>query len=129
SPALQVKVLRALQEREIRRVGDERVLKVDVRVITATNRDLKSLLEKGELRQDFYYRIAVYPVALPPLRDRRDDVPLLVDHFVAERAKARGIPTPGVETEALRSLMEYSWPWNVRELRNAIEHAFVTLEG
>lgn len=129
SPALQVKVLRALQEREIRRVGDERVLKVDVRIVTATNRDLKSLLEGGGLRQDFYYRIAVFPITMPSLRERRDDIPLLVDHFVSEIAARKGTPPPKVAPDALRALMEYAWPGNVRELRNAVEHGFVTQDG
>ncbi|HVE41454.1 MAG TPA: sigma 54-interacting transcriptional regulator [Planctomycetota bacterium] len=129
SAALQVKVLRALQEHEIRRVGDERSIKVDARIITATNRDLKVLLDQGKLRPDFYYRIAVYPITMPTLRDRRDDIPLLVDHFVSEIAGRQGIPPPKVTTDALRAMMEYSWPGNVRELRNSIEHAFVTRDG
>jgi PAS domain S-box-containing protein len=126
SPSLQVKVLRALQEREVRRVGDERVIKVDARIITATNRDLKILIEQGGLRQDFYYRIAVFPIEMPSLRERRDDIPLLVQHFVSEIAGRKGTPPPKVSPEALRALMEYGWPGNVRELRNAVEHAFVT---
>jgi PAS domain S-box-containing protein len=129
SPTLQVKVLRALQEREIRRVGDERVLKVDARIITATNRDMKALLEHGGLRQDFYYRIAVYPIVMPSLRERRDDIPLLVDHFVEEFSRKRGKPAPSIQVEALRALMNFPWPGNVRELRNAVEHAYVTLSG
>jgi PAS domain S-box-containing protein len=129
SPALQVKVLRALQEWEIRRVGDERVTKVDVRVITATNRDLKGLLDRGEMRQDFYYRLAVFPIEMPPLRERRDDIPLLADHFASEIAGRKGSTPPAIASEALRSLMEYPWPGNVRELRNAVEHAFVTQTG
>jgi two-component system response regulator HydG len=128
-PALQVKVLRALQEREVRRVGEERVAKIDVRIITATNRDLKALLDEGGLRQDFYYRIAVFPIALPSLRERRDDIPLLVDHFVSEIAGERGSPPPRLAPEALRAMMEYSWPGNVRELRNSIEHALVIQGG
>jgi len=102
---------------------------VDVRIITATNRDLKDLLERGGLRQDFYYRIAVFPIELPPLRERRDDIPLLVEHFISEIAGRKGTPPPRVATEALRALMDYAWPGNVRELRNAIEHAFVTQSG
>jgi PAS domain S-box-containing protein len=129
SPALQVKVLRALQEREIRRVGDERAFKVDIRIITATNRDLKVQLDRGNLRQDFYYRIAVFPIEMPALRERREDIPLLVDHFVAEVAGRKGSPAPKVASEALRALIEYPWPGNVRELRNAVEHSFVTQTG
>jgi transcriptional regulator with GAF, ATPase, and Fis domain len=128
-PQLQVKVLRALQEREIRRVGDERALKVNVRIIAATNRDLKSRVDSGDLRQDFYYRLAVFPIELPPLRDRRDDLPLLTDHFVACFARERGKPVRGVAPAALRAILSYDWPGNVRELKNAIEHAFVTISG
>ncbi|HYE99316.1 MAG TPA: sigma 54-interacting transcriptional regulator [Planctomycetota bacterium] len=129
SPALQVKVLRALQEREIRRVGDERPVKVDVRIIAATNRDLPVLVAEGKIREDFYYRIRVFEIRLPPLRARREDVPLLLDRFMREFAQAGGRPVPGVEPAALRALMEHDWPGNVRELRNAVEHAFVTLQG
>jgi len=129
SPALQVKVLRALQEREIRRVGDAKVVRTDVRIITATNRDLKAQLDAGNLRQDFYYRIAVFPIAMPSLRERRDDIPLLVDHFVSEITGKRGTPAPKIAPEALRAMMEHPWPGNVRELRNSIEHALVTRVG
>ncbi len=125
SPLLQLKLLRALQEKEIRRVGDERSIKVDVRVITATNKDLKSLIAQGEFREDFYYRIHVFEIALPPLRQRREDIPLLVDYFIQELAKTQHRNVSGVTREALQRLMEYPWPGNVRELRNAIEHAMV----
>ena len=128
-PQLQVKVLRALQEREVRRVGDERVTKVDVRIVAATNRDLKSFIDTGALRQDFYYRLAVFPIDLPPLRERREDLPLLTEHFVAQFAKERGKPVRGVAPGALRAILAYDWPGNVRELRNALERAFVTVSG
>jgi PAS domain S-box-containing protein len=126
---LQAKVLRALQEREVRRVGDEAVTKVDVRIIAATNRDLSKLLAAGKMREDFYYRIRVFDIGLPALRERREDIPLLTRHFLAlfaERTR-RGIRVLG--PEALRVLMTYSWPGNVRELQNAVEHALVTATG
>ncbi|MBI4334652.1 MAG: sigma 54-interacting transcriptional regulator [Chloroflexi bacterium] len=129
SPLLQLKLLRVLQEREIRRVGDDRPLKVDVRLITATNRDLGSLLASGALREDFYYRIRVFEIVLPPLRERREDIPLLVEHFVAEFRRAQGRSVQGITRDALQGMMGYPWPGNVRELRNAIEHAFVTAVG
>ncbi len=129
SPVLQVKVLRALQEREIRRVGDDRTTKVNVRLVTATNRDLAALIADGTLREDFYYRIRVFEIHLPPLRERREDVPLLVEYFMREFSKALGKPAQGLTAEALRGLVDYEWPGNVRELRNAVEHAFVTMRG
>ncbi|HEX7897276.1 MAG TPA: sigma 54-interacting transcriptional regulator [Planctomycetota bacterium] len=129
SPVLQVKVLRALQEREIRRVGDERVIPVDVRVVTATNRDLPGLIERGLLREDFYYRIRVFEIKLPPLRERKDDISLMVNHFIDELSRSVGKKIRGIEPEALTCLLDYAWPGNVRELRNALEHAFVTVRG
>jgi transcriptional regulator with PAS, ATPase and Fis domain len=127
SPALQVKVLRALQEREIRRVGDEHATKVNVRVIAATNRDLKELVSAGRVREDFYYRIHVFDLRLPPLRERRKDIPLLVDHFLRELSASK--PLRPITTDALRVLMEHPWPGNVRELRNSIEFAMVMAQG
>jgi two-component system response regulator HydG len=129
SPLLQLKLLRVLQEREIQRVGDDRPLKVDVRLITATNKDLKRLLAEGALREDFYYRIRVFEIALPPLRERREDIPLLVNHFVAELARSRGKAVKGIARDALQRMLGYPWPGNVRELKNAMEHAFVTVGG
>jgi len=127
APQLQVKVLRALQEREIRRVGDEKVSKINVRIIAATNRDLARLVEEEKLREDFYYRIRVFDIPMPPLRERRDDIPLLVRHFLQEIAHGR--PSRGVSAAGFRALMNYSWPGNVRELRNAVEHGLVTASG
>jgi PAS domain S-box-containing protein len=129
SPLLQLKLLRVLQEREIRRVGDERSLKVDVRLVTASNKDLRQLLVSGALREDFYYRVRVFEIALPPLRERRDDIPLLVAHFIAELSRTRQTSVKGIAADALQRLMEHSWPGNVRELRNAIESALVTAPG
>jgi PAS domain S-box-containing protein len=128
-PALQVKVLRALQEREIRRVGDEKPVKVDVQLITATNRGLKALIDSGGMREDFYYRIRVFEIRLPSLRERKDDIPLLVAHFIEEFSLTKRKKIRGISAEAMRFLMDYPWPGNVRELRNALEHAFVTVSG
>ncbi|MEW5847886.1 MAG: sigma 54-interacting transcriptional regulator [Myxococcota bacterium] len=129
SSLLQVKLLRALQEREIRRVGDDRAVKVDVRVIAATNKDLTRLMTSGAWREDFYYRIRVFEIALPPLRERTEDIPLLVEHYIREFSARGGKVVRGVEPAAMRMLLEHSWPGNVRELRNALEHAFVTVGG
>jgi PAS domain S-box-containing protein len=129
SPLIQVKLLRVLQERELRRVGGDRLTHVDVRLITATNRDLRALVEDGRMREDFYYRIKVYEIAMPTLRDRLSDVPALVDHFVQTLGRRFGKRIRGPAAAALRCLLDYDWPGNVRELRNAIEHAFVTVEG
>jgi two-component system response regulator HydG len=129
SPVIQVKLLRTLQEREVRRVGDNKSMPFDVRLVTATNQDLKKLVAEKKVREDFYYRIRVFEVQLPPLRARRADVPLLVDHFCAELSKERGKAIVGADPEALERLVAYDWPGNVRELRNAIESAFVTATG
>ena len=129
SPLLQLKLLRVIQEREIRRVGDDRPMPVDVRLITATNRDLKQLVQTGDFREDFYYRIHVFEIPLPPLRERRDDIPLLVDHFIRDLAATLNKPVTGIARDALERMMDYDWPGNVRELRNAVEHAFVTVNG
>ena len=122
SSALQMKLLRVLQEREFERIGDSNTVKVDVRVIAATNSDLGRMVAAGEFRGDLFYRLNVIPVSLPPLRDRKDDVPLLVRHFLD---KLRGDPRAPVtiSQEAMRALMAFSWPGNVRQLENAIERA------
>ena len=129
SPSVQVKLLRTLQEREVRRVGDERPTKIDVRLVAATNRDLKSLIQEGQIREDFYYRIRVFEIALPSLRDRREDIPLLAMRFIQELSKRYGKNVDGIAKDAMQLLMDYHWPGNVRELRNAIEHAMVTVTG
>lgn len=129
SPLLQLKLLRVLQESEIRRVGDDHGIRVDVRLITATNRDLKALMAEGTLREDFYYRIHVFEITLPPLRARREDIPLLVHHFMADNSKAFHREIRDIAQDALHRLIDYGWPGNVRELKNAIEHAFVTVNG
>jgi two-component system, NtrC family, response regulator AtoC len=120
SPALQMKLLRALQEREFERVGDSHTMKVDVRVVAATNSDLTRMVADGQFREDLYYRLNVIPVQLPPLRDRRDDIPLLAQHFLD---KFRTDRTVTISQEAMRQLMAYLWPGNVRQLENAIERA------
>lgn len=129
SQSIQVKLLRVLQEREIRRVGESKTRQVDVRVVTATNRDLKQLVEEEVIREDFYYRIHVFEIRLPPLRERKSDVPLLVDHFIRQLCVDRGKPIDGIARDTLDVLQDYPWPGNVRELRNAIEHACVMAAG
>jgi DNA-binding NtrC family response regulator len=121
SAALQVKLLRALQEREFERVGDSRTIKVDVRVIAATNSSLQKMVSEGTFREDLFYRLNVISVELPPLRDRRDDIPLLTQHFIDKLRGDR--PAPTVSQDAMRRLMAYAWPGNVRQLENAIERA------
>ena len=123
--AVQAKLLRVLQERVIERVGGSRTLKVDVRIIAATNRDLATMVERGEFREDLYYRLNVVPITVPPLRDRDSDVILLADHFVAQRSKANGKSIKRISTPALNMLMAYHWPGNVRELENVIERAVI----
>jgi len=125
SPATQAKVLRVLQEREFERVGGTDLIKVDVRVISATNRDLEEATKKGEFREDLYYRISVFPIKLPPLRDRKEDIPLLSAHFLKKYNEQENKHIEGISPEALELLMAYNWPGNVRELENAIERAVV----
>jgi Nif-specific regulatory protein len=122
SPALQVKLLRVLQEREYERVGSNRTLKADVRIIAATNQDLEARMSEGLFRQDLYYRINVFPISLPPLRERRDDILLLADHFIAKYAKKMGKPMRRISTPAINMMFAYHWPGNVRELENCIEY-------
>jgi PAS domain S-box-containing protein len=128
-PALQAKLLRVLQERAYRPVGDEREAHCDVRIVAATNRDLQAAVASGDMREDFYYRIRVFQIAMPALRDRKEDIPLLIGHFIEELGQQTGKKVRGVSTEAMRALLGYSWPGNVRELRNAMEHGFVTTQG
>ncbi|MDR3045363.1 MAG: sigma 54-interacting transcriptional regulator [Desulfovibrio sp.] len=125
SSAVQLKLLRVLQEREFERVGDTRTVKVDVRVIAATNRPLADLVRSGRLREDLYYRLRVVELHLPALRDRRSDIPLLVDHFVEQFNIHFHRRVAGVTPVALQALMAHSWPGNVRELRHALEHGFI----
>jgi PAS domain S-box-containing protein len=129
SPFIQVKLLRVLQEREIQRVGDSRRRKVDIRVIAATHRDLAVQVADGSFRQDLYYRVKVFPIRIPPLRERREDIPLLVDHFRAKFNRRTGKSVAALAPEALRALLAWPWRGNVRELENAIEHGFVLCRG
>ncbi len=128
SPTIQTKLLRVLQEREVQRVGSEETLKVDVRVVSATNRDLKAEVAKGRFREDLYYRLHVVPLTLPPLRERPEDVSLLARHFVAKYAAKVNPRVAGLTDAAIRALCRYAWPGNVRELENAIEQALVFAE-
>jgi two-component system, NtrC family, response regulator AtoC len=126
---LQVKLLRVLEDEKIRRLGDTRDLQVDVRIITATHRDLHNETKAGRFREDLFYRLNVLPIHCPPLRERRDDIPLLIDHFVAKNNTRLGTSIRGLDTETRRLLYEYAWPGNVRELENTIERAMVLAEG
>jgi len=123
SPATQVKLLRVLQEREFERVGSNRSLKANVRIVAATSRDLEAAVEQGGFRQDLYYRINVFAIFLPPLRDRKDDILLLADHFVEKYAKKMGKDVRRITTPAINMMVAYHWPGNVRELENCIERA------
>ena len=125
SPFIQVKLLRVLQEREIERVGDSQKRKIDIRIITASNQDLYGLVEQGRFRQDLFYRLKVFPITIPPLKDRREDIPLLVNHFIRVQNAITGKQITGISSSAMRLIMDYAWPGNVRELENAVEHAFV----
>ena len=129
SPALQLKLLRVLQEREFERVGGEQTLKVDVRVVSATNKDLKKEVEAGRFREDLYYRLHVVPIVLPPLRERGDDVLLLARHFAQTIGERMGREAHSFSPEAEARLLRYPWPGNVRELENAVEQALVFAEG
>ena len=129
SPAVQAKLLRVLEEEEFERVGGTTTLKVDVRVIATTNRDLPEEVAKGRFREDLYYRLHVLPLHIDPLRERPEDIVPLARHFVEVYSKAGGIPTPTFNTEAEKRLLEWHWPGNVRELENAIHRAVVLVEG
>src|SRR6185295_1191 len=129
SPALQAKLLRVLQEREFERVGDSHTVKIDVRVIAATHSDLAKMVGEGTFREDLFYRLNVLPVQLPPLRDRREDIPLLVQHFLQRLAADSGRGAMTVSQEAMRRLMAYRWPGNVRQLENTVERALAFSQG
>jgi PAS domain S-box-containing protein len=126
---LQPKLLRALQEGEMERVGGSETMAVDVRVIAASNRDLNAEMEAGRFREDLFYRVAVYPITVPPLRDRREDIPLLVQHFARHFAQRRGLRIDEIPAKVMRRLQTYDWPGNVRELQNVIERAVLTSSG
>ncbi|MBN2124596.1 MAG: sigma 54-interacting transcriptional regulator [Deltaproteobacteria bacterium] len=129
SPFIQVKLLRVIQEREIERVGESKKRKIDIRIIAATNKDLIDLVKSGDFREDLYYRLKVYPITIPPLRKRKEDIPLLVSHFINTQNRKTGKDIKGITQSSMRILMDYTWPGNIRELENAIEHAFVLCAG
>jgi two-component system, NtrC family, response regulator HydG len=126
--AIQVKLLRVLENKQFERVGDHRPISVDVRIITATNRNLQKLVAEGNYREDFFFRINVIPIYLPPLRERMEDIPLLVDSFIRQLAAKTGKLITGLSSEAMARLMGYEWPGNVRELKSTLEYAFVIAE-
>ena len=129
STATQSKLLRVLQEREFEPLGAERTQRVDVRVIAATNRDLTQMVTEGRFQEDLYYRLNVIPIAIPPLRDRREDIPVLVEHFVGKHRQRTGKRIDRVDDDVLQALQRYEWPGNVRELENTIERAVVLATG
>src|SRR5262245_58335851 len=129
SPALQAKLLRVLQESEFERLGDSHPIKIDVRVIAATHSDLTKMVAEGSFREDLYYRLNVIPVTLPPLRERRDDIPLLVQHFLQRLSADLGRSPATMSQEAMRRMMAYHWPGNVRQLENVVERALAFSQG
>lgn len=128
-PGIQGKLLRAIQEREIMKVGSSQVIKVDVRIIAATNRDLLKEIEEGTFREDLFYRLSVVPIKLPPIRERREDIPLLADHFLKKYNQKLKRQVQRISETAMKALINYDWPGNVRELENAIERAVVLTRG
>jgi transcriptional regulator with PAS, ATPase and Fis domain len=123
--ATQVKLLRVLEEKEVERVGDHTPIKIDVRIISATNKNLEKLIAQGAFREDLYFRINVFPLNCPPLRNRKEDIPIIVQSFIRNNNQKTGKKILGLSPEALEKLTAYRWPGNVRELRNAVEYAFV----
>ncbi len=129
-PQAQVRLLRVLQEKEIERVGGSEPIKVDIRIISAAHVDLAELVENGVFREDLYYRLGVFPIKLPPLRERKADIPALVEHFIRVKSKEMGLTlVPGIAVGAIDRLMEYDWPGNVREVGNEVERALIQSEG
>ena len=129
SPHLQVKLLRILQEQEFERLGGTRTIKCDVRILAATNKDLEKAVREGSFREDLFYRLKVIPISLPPLRERRSDIPLLVHHFLTEMTKSKKRKVKGIENEVVQAMEAYDWPGNVRELENVIERMLILSEG
>ena len=129
SPHLQVKLLRVLQEQEFERLGGTKTIKCDVRILAATNKDLEKLIEDGSFREDLYYRLKVIPIEIPPLRDRRSDIPLLIHHFLEMMMKAKKKKIKGISKDVMNALVAYDWPGNVRELENIIERMVILSEG
>jgi len=129
SPMIQVKLLRVLQERQFERVGSSKTLQTNARILCATNRDLETAVQRGAFRQDLYYRVNVFPIFLPPLRDRKDDILLLADHFVEKHAQRMKKSVRRISTTAINMMVAYHWPGNVRELENCIERAVLLAGG
>src|SRR5438094_239732 len=129
SPSAQAKLLRVLQEREFQRLGASRPMKADVRIVAATNRDLETALARGQFREDLYYRLRVFEIRLPPLRERREDILPMAEAFLEEIGPAVGRPAAGISREAHEALLSYPWPGNARELRNALERATILCDG
>ena len=129
SPLIQLKLLRVLQEKEIEPVGSSQTQKVDVRVLAATNKDLRGLVREGQFRQDLYYRLRVFQIDLPALREHKEDIPLLVENFMERFNRQTGKSIRSISDEVKQCFMDYCWPGNVRELENTIEHAYVTCQG
>jgi len=129
APTVQAKLLRVLEEREFMRLGSTRTQRADIRVIAATNRDLHGAMQRGEFREDLYYRLGVFEIPLPPLRERLDDIIELADAFLKEIGASVGRPAAGIARDAREQLLAYAWPGNVRELRNAIERAVILADG
>jgi transcriptional regulator with PAS, ATPase and Fis domain len=127
-PEMQVKLLRVLQEKKFTPVGSSREIKTNTRIVAATNRNLEKMIEDGEFREDLFYRLNVMPIFLPPLRERKDDIPALIQHFIKKFSKSMGREIEGVTPEALEVLKSYRWPGNIRELENTMERAFI-VEG
>ncbi len=125
SPKIQVKLLRVLQERTFERVGESTSIKVDVRIVASTNQDLREKIERGEFRDDLYYRLNVVEILVPPLRDRKEDIPALIDHFVKKFNKRLNKNILGISTDVQKMFMDYNWPGNIREMEHALEHAFI----
>ena len=129
SLSTQAKVLRALQEQQFTRVGGTKLMKVDVRVLAASNKDLEKEIAKGQFREDLFYRLNVVPIVVPPLRERREDIPDLVQHFMKAHAEEQGLRMKEVSPEAMAVLQQYDWPGNIRELRNLIERLMIMVPG
>jgi DNA-binding NtrC family response regulator len=129
APALQVKLLRVLQEKEFERVGSIKTIKTDARIIAATNRDLEKAVKDGDFREDLYYRLNVIPLKLPPLRNMKEDIPLMIDHFITHMSKRKGMSVPTITKETMKCLTSYHWPGNVRELENLIERLIILNDG
>ncbi|MBU4010324.1 MAG: sigma 54-interacting transcriptional regulator, partial [Proteobacteria bacterium] len=126
TPGAQIRLLRVIQEKEIERVGGTETIKVDIRVIAATHRDLESMLAEGKFRKDLYFRLRVFPVVIPPLRDRYTDIPALIQYFMVKKTREMGfVEIPTLAPGAIDKLMDYDWPGNVRELQNAVERALI----